>query len=329
MQISVLGDGGWGTALAQTLAGNGHKVLLWGAFPEYTQIIAESGENPKFLPGVKLHANIEPVAEIARAATGDVVVLASPTQFMRATLNAFAPHFEVRRHKLVNVAKGIEEKTLMRISEVTLDVLGPHSYCVLSGPSHAEEVARGVPTAITAAAQQPDDAKAVQALFMNGFLRVYTSSDIVGVELGGALKNVIALAAGIIDGMNLGDNPKAALLTRGIAEMGRLGEKLGGNAATFAGLSGIGDLFVTCSSRHSRNRHVGEELGRGKKLADITAAMNMSVAEGVRSAPGAYQLARRANVETPIINEIYSVLYDNKPPADAIAALMARDPKME
>lgn len=330
MNVTVLGDGGWGTTLATVLAGNSVPVTMWGAFPDYLEEMAATRTNHRFLPGVELPKEILFEPDLGKAVVNaDVILLAVPTQYLRNVLEKFQPFFEVRKHHILNVAKGIEEKSLKRISEITLDILGPHSYAVLSGPSHAEEVARKVPTAVVAAAGQPSLAELIQKLFMNDFFRVYRSNDIIGVELGGALKNVIALAAGIVDGMELGDNPKAALLTRGIAEMSRLGEALGGNSATFAGLSGIGDLIVTCSSRHSRNRHVGEELGRGRKLKEIIESMQMSVAEGVKSAPGAYELARKSGVQTPIIDEIYSVLYQDKSPRQALKDLMTRDPKSE
>ncbi len=330
MKVTILGDGGWGTALSTVLANNNVDVAVWGAFPEYLAEIARNHTNHKFLAGVTLPENIQYEADMAKAVDkADIIMLATPTQFLRSVLNQFQPLFKVRQHHILNIAKGIEEKSLMRISEMTLEILGPHSYAVLSGPSHAEEVARKVPTAVVAASTDPTLAKQVQQLFMNEYFRVYTSNDVIGVELGGALKNVVALAAGIVDGMELGDNPKAALLTRGIAEISRLGVALGGHAQTFAGLSGIGDLIVTCASKHSRNRHVGEELGRGHKLPEIIAAMQMSVAEGVKSAPGAYQLAQSHQVPTPIIDEIYAVLYADKSPQTAIRDLMMRDPKSE
>ena len=230
---------------------------------------------------------------------------------------------------LVNVAKGIEVDSWLRISEIVKSILGETRYTVLSGPSHAEEVSRRVPTAVVAASGNPLDAETVQKIFINENFRVYTSSDVIGVELGGALKNVMAIAAGIIDGMKLGDNPKAAMMTRGIAEMGRLGETLGGRAATFSGLSGIGDLIVTCTSGHSRNRHVGEELGRGRQLPEILQSMGMVVAEGVTTARGAFALARKAGAETPIIDEIHAILYDNRDVPSAIRNLMCRSAKAE
>jgi glycerol-3-phosphate dehydrogenase (NAD(P)+) len=229
----------------------------------------------------------------------------------------------------VNVAKGIETESCKRMSELVSEILGDVRYAILSGPSHAEEVARRVPTAVMTASRDGEAAKLVQEAFMNQYFRVYTSDDVVGAELGGALKNVLALAAGVLDGMGMGDNTKAALMTRGIAEMARLGEALGGRHETFSGLSGIGDLIVTCSSRHSRNRHVGEELGKGRKLDDIQREMGMVIAEGVKTADSAYQLARRAGVSTPIIDEVYTSLYAGKDPRQAVRDLMQRDPKSE
>ena len=229
----------------------------------------------------------------------------------------------------LNLAKGIEVGTCMRMSELVEEILGPVRYVVLSGPSHAEEVARFVPTAVMTASKDAAAARAIQQAWMNEFFRVYTADDVVGAELGGSLKNVLALAAGVLDGMGMGDNTKAALMTRGIVEMARLGQALGGRAETFFGLSGIGDLIVTCMSRHSRNRHVGEELGKGRKLEDIQREMGLMVAEGVKTASSAYELARRAQVETPIIDEVHASLYENKDPRRAVRELMMRDAKPE
>ncbi|MBE6376592.1 MAG: NAD(P)-dependent glycerol-3-phosphate dehydrogenase [Lentisphaeria bacterium] len=329
MKVTVIGDGAWGTALALNMLRNGHKVQLWGAFPEYLQEIAERKENYKFLPGVTLPEELILQADIADAVAGqDMLLLATPTQFLRSVLKKISPVFSAST-PVINVAKGIEIDSWKRISQIVEDELGEVDFIDLSGPSHAEEVSRKVPTAVVAAAKNEDSAKAVQKLMMNENFRVYTSKDVVGVELGGALKNVMAIAAGIIDGMNMGDNPKAAMMTRGIFEMGRLGEALGGQRSTFAGLSGIGDLIVTCCSGHSRNRHVGEELGRGKKMADIRKEMGMVVAEGVPTARGAKALAGQLGVETPIIDEIYNIIYNDRAVADAVRSLMNRDAKPE
>ena len=330
MNITILSDGAWGTALGCVLCNNNHKVVQWGPFPEYLATIAKERVNSKFLPGVKLPDSliIEPDMEKA-VKDADIVLLATPTQYLRSVLENFLPYFDSDKHIIVNVAKGIEQNTLLRVSQITESVIGKSKYVVLSGPSHAEEVSRNIPTLVVAASSNKEAALVVQQTFSNSHFRVYTSSDVIGVELGGALKNVMALAAGIADGMKLGDNPKAALLTRGIAEMGRLGEALGGSSRTFSGLSGVGDLIVTCTSGHSRNRYVGEELGRGRKLNDIIASMGMMVAEGVTTASGAAQLAKNANVETPIIDEICAILFYNKSPETAILDLMTRGYKEE
>ena len=330
MNVAVLSDGSWGTALSVLLCKNGHNVTMWGPFPEYLEKMAAKRENTRFLPGFKLHKNLCIEKDMRTAvADSELILLASPTQYTRQVLEQFKEFFNKDKHFLVNVAKGIENNTLLRVSEICSDVLGKCSYAVLSGPSHAEEVIKEVPTTVVAASVDEALAIKVQKTFMNETFRVYTSNDVVGLELGGALKNVMAIAAGIIDGMELGDNPKAALITRGIAEMSRLGEKLGGNPLTFSGLSGIGDLIVTCCSKHSRNRHVGEELGRGKTLDEILKEMNMTVAEGLKTTLSTHALAQKVKIECPIINEIYSVLYNNKAPQQAIKNLMSRPSKPE
>ena len=331
MKTAILSDGGWGSALSRVLAENGHEVTMWGPFPEYLNEIASTRENRKFLKGIKFHDAVKFEPDMAKAVKDcDLLVLATPTQYLRGVLEPLKEVYHTSNNALlVNVAKGIEENSWLRISEMVAAVLPQARYAVLSGPSHAEEVARNVPTAVVAASTDPDAAELVQKCFMNQNFRVYTGSDVVGVELGGALKNVIAIAAGIIDGMMLGDNSKAALMTRGIAEVSRLGEALGGSAQTFSGLSGIGDLIVTCCSGHSRNRHVGEELGRGKTLETILREMDMVVAEGVRTSIGAYTLARKCNVETPIIDEIYAVVHNNCSAVEALAKLMSRSGKTE
>lgn len=330
MKITVLSDGAWGTALALVLLDNKHDVTMWGPFPEYIREMNECRRNFKFLPGVQLPDNLKFESDIECAVqNSEAILLASPSQYLRSILEKFKPFFNPSKHLLINVAKGIELDTWLRMSEVTSSILGECRYVAVSGPSHAEEVSRKVPTLVVAASRNTSDAETVRNFFMNDYFRVYTSSDILSVELGGALKNVMAIAAGIIDGMKLGDNPKAALITRGIAEMSRLGVALGGDAQTFAGLSGVGDLIVTCCSGHSRNRHVGEELGRGRKLDDIIRSMGMVVAEGVVTAKGAKHFSELANVETPIITEIYNILYNEKSPETAIRELMTRSPKQE
>ena len=329
MKISVLGDGAWGTALAMVLVANGHDVTTWGPFPDYLEQMENERINSRFLKGVKLPDELKFTPDMAVAAEADWLLTATPTQYLRGVLDKLKPYFEPERHAIINVAKGIENGTLLTISEMISGVLGTCRYCTLCGPSHAEEVALQVPTAVVAASTDIELAKEVSDLFMNETFRVYVSDDPVGVELGGALKNVIAVAAGIIDGMELGDNPKAALLTRGIAEMSRLGAALDGNPATFAGLSGVGDLIVTCTSGHSRNRYVGEQIGKGRKLADIQAEMGMVCAEGTKTVVGARQLAAEKGVETPIIDAVYEVLYEDKDPGLAVKELMTRKARIE
>lgn len=329
MKSCVIGDGAWGTALAINMLRNGHQTVMWGAFPEYLAEMTAKQENVRFLPGVKLPDTLRFEADIAAAVkNAEIILLATPTQYLRPVLKKLRGKFSSETI-FVNVAKGIENNSWKRISEIIEDELGNVTLVDLSGPSHAEEVSRNVPTAVVAASTDTAATMVVQQLMMNEFFRIYTSDDLIGVELGGAIKNVMAIAAGIIDGMKLGDNPKAAMMTRGIAEMSRLGEALGGKKITFSGLSGIGDLIVTCSSLHSRNRYVGAELGKGRQLDDIIKDMKMVVAEGVHTAKGAYSLARKANVETPIIDAVYNVLYCGAPAAAAVRALMTRKARNE
>ena len=330
MKISVLSDGGWGTALSVVLCDNGHGVTLWGPFPDYLGEMRRTRRNDQFLKGVELPAALALESDLARACVGaDLVVLAAPSQYMRSLLQRLCSVPRSSDLIYLNVAKGIDTESCKRMSELVAEILGGVRYAILSGPSHAEEVARRIPTAVMTASGDVAAAGAVQRTFMNHYLRIYTSDDVIGAELGGALKNILALAAGILDGMGMGDNTKAALMTRGIVEMARLGQALGGKAETFSGLSGIGDLIVTCTSRHSRNRHVGEELGKGRKLDEIQHEMGLVVAEGVKTASSAYQLARRVGVETPIIDEVYASLYENKDPRQALRDLMLRDAKPE
>ena len=329
-KICVLSDGGWGTAIALLLCGNGHDVVLWGPFPEYIEEMRSKKENFRFLSGVPLDERLRLSPDMGEAVTGaKYIFLASPSQFARTTLEKLRP-FHKPGQLIISVAKGIENGTLKRMSEVCTEVLGADvRFCALSGPSHAEEVARKCPTAVVAASSDPDAAKSVQEIMMNNYFRVYTTDDVISVELGGSLKNVLAIAAGVIDGMKIGDNSKAALITRGIAEMSRLGDALGGRDKTFAGLSGTGDLIVTCMSGHSRNRHVGEELGRGRKIDDILKEMGLVVAEGVKTSKSAYELARKCDVITPIIDEVYKTLYEGKDPRQGVYDLMTRKARSE
>lgn len=323
-RVTVLGDGGWGTALATVLCGNGMATTLWGHDPAYLDRMAASRENEKFLPGVPLPEALAFEADAAKAiASADLVVSAIPTAYLRRALEGLkgaAPaHLGV-----VSVTKGIEQETLARPSEILEEVMGARRVAVLSGPSHAEEVARGRPTTVVVASDDPELPGEAQAALLSSSLRVYRAADPVGVELGGALKNVLALAAGICVGLELGDNALSALMTRGIAEMTRLGVALGADPATFAGLSGVGDLIVTCISPHGRNRAVGIELGRGRSLEAILAERE-TVAEGVGSTVSARALARQTGVEMPITEQVYRVLYEGQDPKATVRELMSRE----
>jgi glycerol-3-phosphate dehydrogenase (NAD(P)+) len=331
MRIAVIGAGGWGTTLAILLSENSHQVSLWSIAESDAATMREKRENPSFLPGVAIPSTVEITSDLRQATQGrEMLVAAVPSQYMRSVL-AKLPGAPLENVTIVNVSKGIENGTLMTMSQMLSDVfpaLPRNNIVTLSGPSHAEEVSRKIPTAVVAASIDMARARVVQSAFMMPYLRVYESNDIRGVELGGALKNVIAIAAGIIDGANLGDNTKAALMTRGIAEIARVGVALGAHVRTFSGLSGIGDLMVTCMSKHSRNRHVGVEIGKGRKLPDILAETKM-VAEGVATTKSAYELAHRTGVEVPIVAEVYKILFEEKDPLKACYDLMTRDPKGE
>ncbi len=329
MTVGFIGAGSWGTTLAVHLASLGHDVLLWAHGAEQRERLRRDRENRLYLPGIAFPASVTIVDQPADAALAPVMVVATPTQFIRDAL-ASVPAEILAASLVVSVSKGIEKGSLLRISELLERTHGVPSerFVALSGPSHAEEIAEGIPTLVVAASPSLLNAQRVQDLFTSETFRVYASEDLLGVELGGALKNVIALCAGILDGLTFGDNTKAALITRGLAEISRLGTALGANPHTFSGLSGLGDLVVTCTSRHSRNRFVGEQIGRGRKLTEIMDEMNM-VAEGVSTTESAYQLSARHEVETPIINEVYQVLFEGKDPREATYTLMTRQTKHE
>lgn len=328
MRITVIGTGGWGTALAVLLHANGHKVALWGRLKEEVEPIIRAGENKAFLPGVKIPKNITVTLDATAALRGaELVVLAVPSHGMRPICGQLREALPADA-TLVSAAKGIENETGARMSEVIADVLKTQRIVALSGPSHAEEVGRGIPTAVVVASRDPALASTAQRAFMNERFRVYTHDDLTGVELGGALKNVIAIAAGVCDGIGFGDNTKAALCTRGLAEMSRLAVALGAKRETMFGLSGLGDLIVTAFSKHSRNRGFGERLGRGEKPERIAASTQM-VAEGVKTAKSACQLAQRHGVDVPITREVYAILYEAKSPKQAVRDLMTREAKPE
>ncbi len=327
----MLGAGGWGLAISRVLFDRGLTPVLWEFDRDAASRLHATRELPGKLPGIRLPTEIEVTSDLGAAVSdADAVCVIVPSHTMRGVaerLSALGTDLPL----VVNFSKGIEVSSLMRLSEVLESELG--SACLarvvtVSGPSHAEEVARQMPTTVVAASPSQRAAQTVQEMLATDYLRVYTNDDIIGVELAGSLKNVIAIASGIIDGLRLGDNTKGALLTRGLAEIARLGEKMGAQAATFAGLSGIGDLITTCISRHSRNRYVGEQIGRGRTLTDVLAGMEM-VAEGVKTAEAAVRLADKFDVEMPIAQEVYRVLFEDKSPARALADLMTRELKPE
>jgi len=331
MKISVIGAGGWGTTLSILLHYNGHEVVLWEYDKKNAKQMLKHRENRTFLPDIKIPEEVLITNELLEATYDkNMIVLAVPSQFLRGVVKNIKP-YNIKNSILVNVSKGIENNSLKTMSQMLREVfvdISPEQIGVLSGPSHAEEVSRMIPTAVVGASADKATAMTIQTTFMNSYFRVYSSTDVLGVELGGAFKNVIAIGAGIIDGAKFGDNTKAAIMTRGVAEISRLGIALGARPETFSGLSGIGDLIVTCMSRHSRNRFVGEKIGEGKKLKDILKSMS-AVAEGVETSRSASQLASKYNVETPITSEVYKMLFEDKDPVKSTNDLMTRNMKEE
>lgn len=330
-KIGVVGAGSWGTALANLLAQKGFPVDLWVFEKEVEEQIRDRRENDVFLPGICLSDNLAPSNDIARVVSDkDFLITVVPSHLVRTVAGEMAPHVSPDT-VVVSASKGIENQTHLTMTQVLREMmpaLAPDNITVLSGPSFAREVATNVPTAVTVAGRDPEAAMRVQHIFATPYFRVYTSDDPVGVELGGAVKNVIAIAAGIIDGLNLGLNTRAALITRGQTEIRRLGLELGANPRTFTGLAGIGDLILTCTGDLSRNHTVGKQIGMGKSLKTILSEMRM-VAEGVKTSKSVYNLARKLKVEMPISSEIYQVLYNDVPPKEAVFRLMTRDLKEE
>ncbi|MFO7957001.1 MAG: NAD(P)H-dependent glycerol-3-phosphate dehydrogenase [Candidatus Brocadiia bacterium] len=326
---AVIGCGGWGTALAILLDKNGHDVTVWGVEPDYVDEMRRTHLNPRYLPDVELPEAVKLTARMAECVPdADLVVTATPTVYLRSVCQRLAPHLRPD-HLVVNVAKGIEEDTLLPGSAVVRDVCGgDFRLAGLFGPSHAEEVARELPTTVVATGEDEAAARVVQSAFMCRTFRVYTNTDVTGVELGAALKNVIAIAAGVCDGLGFGDNAKAALLTRGLAEIARLGVAMGARPETFAGLTGLGDLITTCVSPYGRNRSVGVRLARGESLDEIVESMDQ-VAEGVRTTRSACALAEKHGVEMPIARAVHAVLFEGEDPLEAGMALMEREPKPE
>ncbi len=328
-RVAVIGCGGWGTALAIVLARGGHAPVLWGVEPHYVEEMRRERLNPRYLPQIEIPPGVGLSAEMAACVPeADAVVMATPTPYLREVCARLAPHLQ-EGQPVINVAKGIEEGTLLPGSGVIADVCGAGvPVAGLYGPSHAEEVARGLPATVVATSRDPGLARRTQALFMGPRFRVYTNTDVVGAELGAALKNVVAIAAGICDGLGFGDNAKSALLTRGLAEIARLGVAMGARAQSFAGLTGLGDLITTCISPYGRNRAVGMRIARGETLDEIIAAMDQ-VAEGVRTTRSACALADRHGVSMPITRAVHAVLFDGQDPCEAATALMERAPRPE
>lgn len=327
-QIAVIGSGGWGTAIASILARNGHRVTLWSYLKEESENLARDKENKRFLPGVKLPEGIQFTDSLEEAAkNAECIFMVTPSQAIAATAKKLSPLVQ-EGTVIVNASKGLEQETQKRLSQVIAEAIPQAKLAVMSGPSHAEEAGRGLATTNVIASTDIAISEYVQDLIMCDTFRVYTGQDMIGVELGGALKNVIALCAGIADGIGLGDNAKAALMTRGMAEMARLGVAMGADPLTFAGLSGMGDLIVTCTSMHSRNRRAGVLIGQGMSPEQAVEEVKM-VVEGFYTTKAAYALAKRVGVEMPIVEQAYSVLFEGKDPKQSVMSLMIREKKHE
>jgi len=327
MKISIIGAGAWGTTLSIIAAENKHDVLLWSFEEDVAASINTSRENKKYLNGFQLPQTIEATTDLKKAAASDIILFATPSQYLRETLRNIS-RFINKDAIMVSAVKGLELETQKTMSTLIKEEIPAKELAVISGPNISKEIARGLPAATVVASANIKTAKSVQSAFNNNRFRVYTNTDVIGTELGGTLKNVIAIAAGVADGLMLGNNAKSALMVRGIAEIMRLGIGLGGKTETFSGLSGIGDLITTCNSTLSRNHFIGVEIAKGRKLSDITTKM-YDVAEGVPTAKAARALAKKVKIEMPITEEVYSVLYEGKDPFKAISSLMQRDLKNE
>jgi glycerol-3-phosphate dehydrogenase (NAD(P)+) len=330
MKTAVIGAGGWGTTISLLLNEGGHDVTLWARSEELANVISLTHQNPTYLPGIEIQSKISVTHDRDQLRGKDLYIFAVPSQSLRETVHSLYSYIRNTSALYISASKGIERNTLKRMTEILNEVLSIEDGQLLafSGPSHAEEVARKIPTLVTAAGSDPDAVKTVQQAFFLPYFRVYSTGDVIGVELAGALKNVIAICAGIIEGEGYGDNTVAALISRGLAEMRRLGIALGASEQTFAGIAGLGDLVVTCLSKHSRNRKVGEEIGKGKKLAEVLAGMKM-VAEGVWTTESALALAKRHHIEMPIVEETYKILFEGKDHRIATRDLMRREVKDE
>ena len=326
--ISIIGDGSWGTTLGIYLAHKNYPVTIWGAFPENIRHIKKTGFNDKFLPGIKIPQGMNATDKLGLAIdSADLIVLAIPSQYLDKTLKKIRK-FDLSNKIILSVIKGIDTISLLRMSEIITKNLGHVQLAVLSGPTIAMEVARSIPTTAVISAKNLKVAKILQKVFNSHSFRVYTNRDMAGIEIGGSLKNIIAIACGVCDGLGFGTNAKAAILTRGLVEMARLGKAMGAKSKTFAGLTGLGDLVTTCVSHQSRNRYVGEQLGKGRKLKEIVSSMDM-VAEGVATVKAAFKLSQKFKISMPITTEVYNIIYKGKGPHKAVADLMNRKLKAE
>ncbi len=327
-RIAILGTGGWGTALAVLWAAPGHEIILWGHTPERVRQIARDRKNPDFLPGVELPGNISLTSDLRDCADANLIVFVTPSVALREVATSLQEHLHKSDAVLMSCTKGIEHGSGMRMSEILAEKFPNNPLAVLSGPNLAIEVARGLPGATVLGSRHPEVAEELQELLGSPLFRVYTSHEVTGIELGGALKNIFAIPAGVSDGFGFGDNSKSGLVTRSLAELLRLGVAMGGDVRTFYGLSGAGDLIATCFSRHSRNRRLGEELGKGRDLQEIIQGTK-TIAEGIPTARSAFECARKLGLDTPIIDQVYAVLHEGKAPAQALQELLGRDQKSE
>ena len=322
MKISVIGAGGWGTTLANIIADKGNKVKLWALEKEVARDIKEKRQNSQFLPNARLSDNIEPTNELKEAVSGaDVLVVAVPSEFFRRTAKEMAKYIK-KGAIVVSATKGLEEGTSKRMSEILEEELGNVNVAALSGPNHAEEVIRKIPTATVIASKHQDILPKIKSLLDTEYFKVYSHDDIIGIEICGAIKNITAIAVGVCDGLKLGDNTKASIITLGLTEMSRVGKLAGANRATFYGLAGVGDLVATCTSKHSRNRFVGERIAEGKSFEDIKKEMHGMVAEGIKTTKAVYELAKKNNIDLPLTTQVYKVLYEKKELKKAIKDLI-------
>jgi len=329
-KITVLGDGAWGTTLAILLSNNGHEVMVWSVFGDHLDLLDKERENKKYLKGIKIPDNIIFEKDLKKAIDfGEYIIFSIPSKFFRDVARSIKNEEVSLKGKIfISVAKGLEQKTLKRMTEVLREELGKVEVCVLSGPTIAIEVAKELPALVVIASKNHKIAEKIQDIFINNYFRVYTSTDVIGVELGGPLKNIIAVVAGISDGLGFGSNAKAAILSRGIVEIQRLGQKMGAKRKTFYGLAGLGDLSTTCISPESRNRTLGERIAKGEKLDDIISSTN-SIIEGATTTEAVYQLSKKYNVDMPIVDSVYNILYKNMKPIEALKKMMEREKKPE